>query len=178
WGYFLVLLNRFLLIILCISYLKMGMMYLLIGFVIPTMLVAAYLFRTRGLFFETEPVQIQPKKEEIVVPELPPTLTKPSEKTVRAEEIQKILTTKRIAPINCPNCGGENPLDASVCFHCGTYLKKTSHGVSELSVSESKLVKKTATKSQMPMVFCIYCGTKNPSKAEYCFRCGKKIWTG
>ncbi|MGQ9515501.1 MAG: zinc ribbon domain-containing protein [Thermoproteota archaeon] len=174
WGYFLVLLNRFLLILLCIAYLRVGIVYLLIGSTIYTLLITTYLFRNRGFFFEAEPIQIQ-QKEEIVVPELPPTLTKPSEKTIRAEEIQKILATPRSVPQTCPSCGREIPFDASVCFHCGTPLKEPLEKFSGPSVSEAKLGKKMTLTSTM--IFCIYCG-KNPSNAEFCFRCGKKIWRG
>jgi ribosomal protein L40E len=178
WGYFMVLLNRFLVAILCLAYINLQMLYFILGFVVPTMLIITYLIRSRWFFFEPEVPEVQPKKEEVAVPELPSKLTMPSEKVVKAEEIRKVLSTPRSVPKTCPNCGEENSIEAIVCYRCGMNLKTSSVEVPGSPKPEPQTSRKVADAPQKQMIFCIYCGTKNPSKAEYCFRCGKKIWRG
>ncbi|MBO3802963.1 MAG: hypothetical protein JTT11_03685, partial [Candidatus Brockarchaeota archaeon] len=79
WGYFMVLLNRFLLGAYCFAYLSLQEQLFLVGYVVPSLLIVAYLVRSRWFFFEAEVPPVQPKKEEVVVPELPRDLAMPSE---------------------------------------------------------------------------------------------------
>lgn len=168
WGYFMTMLVRFLSIMFLIAYLVLPVHYIAL-LIIPEIVIVGYLIWLRGFFFEPVISPVIKTKEELDVPELPTTLTMPSEQVARAKEIEEVLSTPKPTPRICPQCGEQNPLEAVICSHCGGHLEATTP-------KTSILPKKIKKGTKDPMVYCIYCGTKNGTEAEYCFRCGKKMW--
>lgn len=166
WGYFMTLLVRFLSIMFFIAYLVLPVHYIAL-LLIPEIVIVGYLIWMRGLFFEPVISPVMKANEELDIPELPNTLTMPSEQAARVKEIEAVLSTPKPTPRICPQCGEQNPLEAVICSHCGGHLEATP------TKTSSKKVRKGTKET---MVFCIYCGTKNGDEAEYCFRCGKKMW--
>jgi hypothetical protein len=77
---------------------------------------------------------------------------------------------------NCSSCGRGIPLATEECPYC--------------NASQKGYIKKSADSSQPPApvpiplspsmsgsedIYCIHCGTKNPSVAVFCRKCGEKI---
>jgi len=174
WGYFMTMLVRFLSIMFLLApYLVLPVDYIVQALLtIPEIIIVGYLIRMRGFFFEPVISPVTKANEEPDIPELPNTLTMPSEQAARAKEIEEVLSTPKPTPRICPQCGEQNPLEAIICSHCGGHLEATT------TANKTTIFSKKARRSgkENPMVFCIYCGTKNGDEAEYCFRCGKKMW--
>jgi len=169
WGYFMTMLVRFISIMFLIAYLVLPIHYIIL-LLVPELVIIFYLIRLRGFFFEPVIAPVGKANEEPNIPELPTTLTMPTEEDTRAKEIQEVLSTPKPTPRICPQCGEQNPLDAVICSHCGGHLEAAAPKGPTLSKKAKK------APNDGPMVFCIYCGTKNGAEAEYCFRCGKKMW--
>jgi len=173
WGFFVTMLVRFLSIMFIFpgnGFLVLPVDYSVqISLMIPEIAFVGYLIWMRGLFFEPVISPVAKAEEELDIPELPTTLTLPSEQVARAKEIEEVLATPKPTPRICPQCGEQNPLEAVICSHCGGHLEANATKTSIIS-------KRVRRGTKEPMVFCIYCGTKNGTEAEYCFRCGKKMW--
>jgi ribosomal protein L40E len=103
--------------------------------------------------------------------------------------------------VYCHNCGSELPEDAVFCPKCGTKaiveggaaaspsdelresLSKMSRELEKAFNIAAKEVNDAFQKARNNVQVSIYkepkicpnCGEKNPSKAEYCFKCGTKL---
>ncbi len=78
----------------------------------------------------------------------------------------------------CPNCGGRNKGNVSVCTHCGAPQPedvKFEQPAEEKIIEDAKVIERAKAG---PDIHCAYCGTRNPAGAETCSRCGAALGEG
>lgn len=78
----------------------------------------------------------------------------------------------------CPNCGGRNPGQETVCVHCGTAQPEDvafQQPAEEEIITNAEVVAKAKIG---PDIHCAYCGTRNPGDATTCTNCGADLREG
>lgn len=77
---------------------------------------------------------------------------------------------------NCVNCGREIPTAWEECQYCHASQRNNKATVtsSQMPIPPPPQTPSTI-KSETEGKFCIHCGTKNPSVAVFCRKCGEKI---
>lgn len=87
----------------------------------------------------------------------------------------------------CGRCKKEISDDAAFCEHCGAKItsvkyvyKKEPESIQKVSVEKTETREQNEERSNGPDEenFCIYCGTKLPKGAVFCFKCGKRTING
>ena len=78
----------------------------------------------------------------------------------------------------CPNCGGRNSGQETVCVHCGTAQPKDvsfDQPAEEKIITDAKVIEKVKLG---PDIHCAFCGTRNPGDATTCINCGADLAEG